>query len=772
MGLQKKLAKQDNVKSREKIIINGIVQGVGFRPFVYSTAKKHQLSGYVCNDSDGVVIEVEGRMYDINNFHTEVINFAPPVSKIHQYSNRKIKLKHDAEFEIKESHHSERLSTFISPDLTVCNECLAEMFDPNNRRYLYPLINCTNCGPRYTIINKIPYDRIYTSMNRFTMCRDCLNEYRDPTNRRFHAQPNCCPKCGPKVFYHNGKEVIDRINPIQTVIEQLHQGNIVAVKGIGGFHLACDAYNESAIQKLRLRKGRAEKPFALMVPDLKTARKFCVVSKPEEVLLLAASRPIVLLRKRANCPLPESIAPDNNFLGIMIAYSPLHHLLLKDNFEILVMTSANLAEEPIVKDNDEAIKRLHAIADIILLHDRDILQRSDDSIIRKDFYSTQILRRSRGYVPLSVNLQGKIHPGILAVGGEQKNTVALSRQNSVFLSQYIGDLDNPESMEFFKESISHLSQILKVKPEIIACDLHPEYLSTKYALGQGLPVVQVQHHHAHMVSVMAENNYTDTAIGLVLDGTGYGTDGTIWGGEILVGNAYSFERFAYLKPVPLPGGSKAILEPWRMALSYLYNYFDESMIERMFSHNQIQNEQRKTVIQMINKNINAPLSSSCGRLFDAVASLLHIKHQVNYDAQAAIALESVAMYGKKQKVELLDDISGEIDISNLLKTVVERILNNYPVADIALYFHQQLAEYFIAAVQAARNDLNLNTVALSGGVFQNKLFSEYIYKRLSEENFNLLVHTKVPVNDGGLSLGQVLIANEQTVKKEVRAVCV
>ena len=753
------------MKSREKIIINGIVQGVGFRPFVYSTAKKHRLSGYVCNDSEGVVIEVEGRANDINNFHTDVIRYAPPVSRIHQYINSKINLKYDVEFEIKDSHQSGTNSTFISPDLTVCYECLEEMFDPNNRRYLYPFINCTNCGPRYTIINNIPYDRPYTSMNKFAMCRECMSEYTDPTNRRFHAQPNACSKCGPQVFCHNGKEIIETANPVREAVAQLHQGKIVAIKGIGGFHLACDAYNDTAIQKLRIRKGRAEKPFALMVPDLKTARKFCIVSKSEEVLLSAASRPIVLLRKRATCPLPDSIAPDNNFLGIMLAYSPLHHLLLKEHFEILVMTSANLSEEPIVKENNDAIERLHAIADFFLLHNRDILQRSDDSIVRKDFHSTQILRRSRGFVPVSIDMHEKLHSGILAVGGEQKNTVAVSRKNSVFMSQYIGDLDNPESMKFFKESISHLIQILKVEPKFIACDLHPEYLSTKYALDQKLPVIQVQHHHAHLVSVLAENNYNEPAIGLILDGTGYGTDGTIWGGEVLVGNADSFKRFAYLKPVHLPGGSKAILEPWRMAVSYLYNYFDESMIERIFLPEQIQIENWKTVIQMIQKDINSPLSSSCGRLFDAVASLLHLKQQINFDAQAAITLETAAMSGKRHKVEVIDTVSGEIDISYLLESIVDRILNKNPVADTALYFHHQLAEYFIAAVLTARKTMRLNTVALSGGVFQNKLFSEYIYKRLVEENFNLLVHTKVPANDSGLSLGQVLIADKMIDKQ-------
>ena len=753
---------------REKTTINGIVQGVGFRPFVYRLAKELELSGYVSNNSHGVVVEIEGKEIQLEEFHHHLKSEPPPLSKITDYTIDEIPLCYDTAFVIKKSSDYSNPSTLISPDISTCDDCLHELFDKHDRRYLYPFINCTNCGPRFTIVKGIPYDRHMTSMSSFPLCSKCQAEYDNPSNRRFHAQPNACPICGPKLTLHNGASEINSNNPIADVIDLLHSGNIVAVKGIGGFHLTVDPHNSKAIELLRIRKGRAEKPFALMAKDIQTIQKYCEVTEKEIDLLESYQRPIILLRKKENCTLPENISPNNQYLGFMLAYTPIHHLLLQNEFDSLIMTSANISEEPIVIDNDDAVKRLSNIADYFLIHDRDILQRCDDSIVRISAGKKQIIRRARGYVPYPVFLNKKINQGILAVGGELKNSIAISRGDSVFQSQYIGDLDNPEAFSFFEHSISHLSKIMQIEPAYIAYDMHPEYLSTKWAKKQNLPTIAVQHHHAHMVSVMAENNYYDKTIGIILDGTGYGTDGTIWGGEVLVGDSTKFNRFSSLKHFPLPGGTSAIKEPWRMALSYLYTIYEKNIPQNLPFMQSLDTEKSKIVCEMIDKKFNSPLSSSCGRLFDAVSALLNIRQTVTYDAQAAIELEMIASKGNVQPVRIINPSSGIINSSELIHTIVGMLEQNKPTEDIALYFHYQLAEYFIASALAARKKYSIQTVALSGGVYQNKIFFEYIYNRLLNEKFKVLIHKELPTNDGGIALGQIVIADAIISEKSGR----
>jgi len=752
---------------REKIRIHGIVQGVGFRPFVYRLAQECRLSGFVNNSGDGVVIELEGTPDSIDRFHARFRHEAPPLSQIVDLAVEEITPQGQQSFSIMSSSHDGARTAFISPDVCICADCLAELFDPANRRYRYPFINCTNCGPRYTIVHGIPYDRANTSMRIFPMCRDCEKEHHDPANRRFHAQPNACPVCGPQVTLHDRSgQQIETPDPLRAAVDLLQQGKILAIRGMGGFHLAVDARNNQAVQELRRRKGRAEKPFALMAYEIAKVEKFCEVSSQERKLLQQQTRPIVLLKARAAPQLAGAIAPRNKYLGFMLPYTPLHYLLLKEDFAALVMTSANFSEEPIAIGNNEATARLSPLADYFLLHDRAILQRCDDSVVRWAAEAPRLIRRSRGYVPAPVLLPHPVQRKILACGGELKNTIALARKRAVFLSQHIGDLDNPAALAFFENSIDHLQKILEIQPELIVHDLHPEYLSTKWALQQhDLPKIGVQHHHAHLASVMAENGVVEKCLGLILDGTGYGTDGTIWGGEVLLGDARNFERFAWLQPVPMPGGAIAIQQPWRMAISYLFAAYGEKFIEldlpllRRHPNNRL-----SLIVQMIEKNLNAPLTSSCGRLFDAIAALLDIRQEVNYEAQAAIELEMIAdeKHDDVYREALLEkQAQGPIPLSPVIRCIVNNIAKRVRPELIAARFHNTLIELFLQTLRAARDAASINRVALSGGVFQNVLMFTKMYNRLKQEGFTVLTHRQVPTNDGGLALGQVVVANAQ-----------
>jgi len=755
---------------RRRIRVNGIVQGVGFRPFVYRLASEAQLRGFVNNDADGVFIEAEGLEKDLEVFCRRIIDESPPLANIVNCQIDNIPVANDAAFVIKESRHDITPSTLISPDVAVCEDCLSEMFDPGNRRYRYPFINCTNCGPRYTIVEGIPYDRPFTSMKVFPMCPECEREYNDPSDRRFHAQPNACPVCGPRLVLHDGNRETRTGDPITEAIKLLHEGKILAVRGVGGFHLAVDAHNAGSIERLRERKGRAQKPFALMARGMETIRKHCHVTAEEEKALRHYSRPIVILKKREGCALPENIAPRNKYLGFMLPYSPHHHLLLGESFDALIMTSGNYSEEPIAIANDEAIARLKQMADCFLLHDREILQRCDDSIMMASSGSLQIVRRARGLVPEPVFLAERIaHGRMLAVGGELKNTVALARDDQVFLSQHVGDLDNPSALAFFENSIEHLGRILEIEPSAIAYDMHPEYLSTKWALKQKLPTVGVQHHHAHLVSVMADNGISDRTVGIILDGTGYGTDGTIWGGEILVGDAARFERFAWLKPVPLPGGTAAVKQPWRMAVSHLHEAYGADLFGlKLGFMSGISEGDRQILLQMLDKGINSPLTSSCGRLFDAVSAMLGIRSEINFEAQAAIELE-MSVDASDTPIDTFTPANGclgALETSGLIRMVVESIQAGKDVGEIANQFHFSLADLLVQSADKAREKTGVNRVGLSGGVYQNRLFTKYMLQKLTDANFEVLRHRQVPTNDGGLALGQIVAAAAKLGRRE------
>ncbi|HEV2175564.1 MAG TPA: carbamoyltransferase HypF, partial [Nitrospira sp.] len=613
---------------RRQVEVSGIVQGVGFRPYIYRLATERQLVGTISNTSAGVVIEVQGPAATVDDFISRLSQEAPPLSRITEIKTRDLPLNGDHEFRIVASRGEEPVRTLISPDVATCDDCLSEMFDPADRRYRYPFTNCTNCGPRFTITHSIPYDRPFTSMAPFKMCSACQAEYDNPANRRFHAQPNACWDCGPQLeFWDNNGTVIDSVDPIAASIQALREGKIIAVKGLGGFHLAADATNAEAVALLRERKRRVGKPFAIMVPELRAAERICDVSTEEAAVLQSIQRPIVLLRRRlTESGISGEVAPGNNYLGVFLPYTPIHHLLLKEGkFAALVMTSGNLSEEPIAITNDEARQRLSGLAEFYLVHNREVLLRCDDSVVRVlssgpklQAGTPQQLRRSRGFVPVPVFLHEEVS-SILAVGGELKNTICLTKDKHAFLSQHVGDLENLESYNFFEEAIAHLQKVLEINPELIAYDLHPDYFSTKWALHRAdLPLVGVQHHHAHVASCMAENHLEGTVIGFALDGTGYGTDGNIWGGEVLIAGYKDFERAAHFEYVPLPGGAAAIHEPWRMAVSYLAHHFGSNLKSLKLPFlREISDAKLDLVLRIIDRGINSPLTSSCGRLFDA-----------------------------------------------------------------------------------------------------------------------------------------------------------
>jgi len=745
---------------RRRIRVRGIVQGVGFRPCVYRLAVDGGLTGFVRNDAEGVLIEIEGRGPAIETFCRQLKNEPPALAKITSWEMTDLQPDGDPAFSILDSDRGKPAATLISPDVAVCADCLRELYDPGDRRYLYPFINCTLCGPRFTIVEGIPYDRSNTSMAGFPMCPACSQEYHRPQDRRFHAQPVACPACGPQLQFFSPSDLSHPLpDPLQTAIGWLDRGKILAVKGLGGFHLAVDARDTAAVAELRRRKGRAEKPFALMAPDLDAIREFCRVSDEEAALLLHPSRPIVLLTARPGIGLSPLVAPQNRFLGFMLPYTPLHDLLLRDHFKALVMTSGNFSEEPIAIDNREAFDRLGNLADGFLIHNRDILQRCDDSIARLMNGKPAVIRRSRGHVPQPLFLERPVLERILACGGELKNAIALARGKEVFLSQHIGDLDNPSAFAFYRHAIAHLQRILEIEPQRIACDQHPDYLSTRWAEEQGVPLIKVQHHHAHLASVMAENAVHDKCIGIILDGTGYGSDHTIWGGEVLIGDFASFERYAWLDPVMMPGGVKAIEQPWRMTASYLRHAFGGAWQNLNLPNHDRYRPHWPLLQKMMDDKINSPLTSSCGRLFDGVAALLGLTMEINFEAQAAIQLEMCVDPDCSDLYEtaLTDaEIAGAIPIAPLIRAIVAEL--SLEAGVISARFHRTLAELFVRAAISARNHSGIERVGLSGGVFQNLYFSEYLQRRLMKESFQVITHSQVPSNDGGLALGQVVIA--------------
>ncbi len=755
---------------RKAIEITGIVQGVGFRPYVYRLASEHALAGNILNTSSGVTIEVQGPRDAVEKFLARVPAPPPPLARITGVQVRDVPLRGapPTKFEILDSRRDAESRALISPDVAVCDDCLRELFNPADRRYRYPFINCTNCGPRFTIVRGIPYDRGRTSMSVFPMCERCQAEYDDPANRRFHAQPNACWDCGPRVeLWDGGGQRIEADDPIAEAARRLRPGRVVAVKGLGGFHLAVDATSAAAVELLRARKRRVGKPFALMVPDVAAAAHIAEIDVAAQAALLSVSRPIVLVPRKCWTPVPHDVAPFNDSLGLFLPYTPLHHLLLAEGgFLALVMTSGNMSEEPIAINNAEAVERLRPLADDFLVHNRDILKRCDDAVVRPSGGRLRQVRRSRGFVPVPVFLRRDL-PEVLAVGGELKNTVCLTRGRHAFLSQHIGDLENLEALAFFEEAVAHLKQILEIEPRIVAYDLHPDYLSTQWALRQrDAKLVGVQHHHAHVASCMAENHLEGQVIGIALDGTGYGTDGHIWGGEILVAGYGGFERAAHFEYVPMPGGAAAIREPWRMAAGFLTHHFGAeapqaapAFIER------IGRRRFDFIRKMVEGHINAPLTSSCGRIFDAVAALAGIRDSVNYEAQAAIELEMAAagVAGDGQYPFELQDSTGVslIRTSPMFDALLRDLRDAVAPATISCRFHRGLAAVLGEVASSVRGRTGLNRVCLSGGTFQNVLLAELLETRLRDSGFEVYTHSEVPAGDGGLSLGQAMVAAQQ-----------
>ena len=811
-----------------KILVKGIVQGVGFRPFVYNLADSLNLKGFVMNSSGGVVIEIEGD--DSSVFVERLTREAPPLSQIVSVDIIPMPYHGYQDFQIIKSR-DEGSFTLISADVSICEDCLRELLDKDDIRHLYPFINCTNCGPRYTITKSIPYDRPNTTMSVFKMCAGCEKEYYDLEDRRFHAQPNACPVCGPNVKLKVTNEklkVNEKENPIKETIRLLTQGAIVAINGIGGFHIACDATNEEAVNRLRQRKRRSNKPFALMAPDVETIKKFCEVSKEEEGLLISNKRPIVLLKKRQNY-LPDAVAPNNRYFGFMLPYTPLHYLLfyypltdgkiiqnksnpplppfnkvgeggflyeklrLVSNFDALVMTSGNLSEEPIVTNNEEAVSKLSGIADAFLIHNRDIFMRVDDSVVRvmrmkkdtemrrhgdtkKDFItespshrvteSLSFIRRSRGYVPEPVPLHDD-GPEVFGCGADIKNTFTITKGSFAIPSQHIGDMENYETLRFFEESLKNLKDVYRVRPEALAYDLHPHYLSTQWALKQeGIKRIGIQHHYAHTASVMAEKGIKTKVIGVSFDGTGYGTDGNLWGGEILIADINGFKRAGHFKYIPLPGGDVAIKEPWRTSVSCIKDIAgDEAMhyLESIGFVKKYGAEKLKDILKIIDKRPFSPLSSGAGRLFDAISAILGICDRNTFEGEAAIALESIT------RPDIVDDYpvdikfreTMEIDFSQTILKILEDFVHGVDKGIIASNFHNTVASAILRVVQKLSSLYMIEDVALSGGVFQNIYLLERTIERLRSIGMEVHINEKVPANDAGISLGQAYIIRER-----------
>ena len=748
-----------------RIFVKGIVQGVGFRPFIYNLAKKHQLNGWVRNTSSGVEIEVLGSNQQLDTFLNSIKQNAPPLSRIDRIETNFIKVFVANDFQILSSQANPEDFMPISPDMSICQDCYHELFDPTNPRFRYPFINCTNCGPRFTIIKDIPYDRPKTTMEEFSMCTYCSSEYLDPTNRRFHAQPVACPNCGPEVhLIQNGETVAEKELAIEKARQVLKNGGILAIKGLGGYHLACDASNFEAVHNLRLRKKRSDKPFALMAFDLDLIKKQCEVNSDEQDLLQSQQRPVVLLEKKPTSNIVDEVAPHQNTFGFMLPYTPLHCLLLQpaDQFpEIFIMTSGNISEEPIAYQDQDALNRLSEIADAYLVHNRPIHMRIDDSVTRIIRSKPYFLRRSRGYAPDSIQLPFASVDS-LATGAELKNTFCLAREKYAFLSHHIGDLENMETLTSYEEGIDHFEKLFRIKPKLLACDLHPDYLSTRYAIErserENLPLVYVQHHHAHLAAVLADNQWDSegSVIGLCYDGTGYGSDGTIWGGEVLVGNYQNYQRRFHLKYTPLPGGDLAVRTPARMALSHLWtSNIPWDLVYPCVSS--LCMEERTVIRLQLEKNLNAPKTSSMGRLFDAAASIIGSRQKVNYEGQAAIEMEAFVDKNERGSypILLLDNI---IDPTPLWHAMIEDLLSGMSKEIMAARFHNSISDISLTICKTIRKQTGENSVALSGGVWQNKVLLLNTIQKLNEENFQVLYHQIIPPNDGGIALGQICIA--------------
>jgi hydrogenase maturation protein HypF len=749
---------------RAHIQIEGIVQGVGFRPFVYALARRHALAGWVLNDAKGVQIEVEGEEDGVTAFlfgissppvlavvEKTTVNYFPPAG----YQG----------FAIRESTGSDERLALISPDITICGDCRQELFNPDDRRYHYPFINCTNCGPRFTIIEDIPYDRAKTTMASFEMCPACNREYHDPADRRFHAQPNACPVCGPQVeLLDNTGIKLQSVDPIQEALCLLKEGRILAVKGLGGFHLACDAAQEAAVALLRGRKYREDKPFALMCKDLEVIERICVVDDAARRLLTSKERPIVILPRRADTAVAPSVAPGQGTLGVMLPYTPLHHLLLADGLASLVMTSGNRSDEPIAYRDAEALERLNQIADFFLMHNREIHTRCDDSVVKPFRGRPTFMRRARGYIPFPIRLQ-RGGASVLACGAELKNTFCLTKGNYAFLSHHIGDLENYETMQSFEEGIGLITRLFQIRPQAVVHDLHPDYLATRYALayarGHNVPAIGVQHHVAHALSCMAEHGLEGPVLAVVLDGTGYGEDGTVWGGEFLEVTKRAYTRLGHLHTIPLPGGDRAAREPWRMAAAYLDRIYGRAeRVDIPFAKG-LDLAQWSLLREAVQAGINSPLCSSTGRLFDAVSALIGVRLHTNYEGQAAIELEQMARQGEQGEYPFgIAEQEGcfILDADPLIAAIVEEIKGEVDPSLISARFHNSLARAIARIAMQMRERTGLSDIVLSGGVFQNHLLMGRAVDLLEQADFKAYIHQHVPANDGGIALGQAFYA--------------
>jgi hydrogenase maturation protein HypF len=768
-----------------RIHITGIVQGVGFRPFVYNLATRLDLKGWVNNTSAGVNIHIEGDEENVKDFCEKLISEKPPLARLDEIQIEEVSPENFTTFDIQHSTVIEGAFQPISPDVSICPDCLRELLDPTDRRYRYPFINCAHCGPRFSIIKDIPYDRPKTTMAGFPLCADCQREYEDPTNRRFHAQPVACSVCGPYVWLESrNTQHATNEDAITETKRLLAAGKILAIKGLGGFHLACDATNAQAVTELRARKLRVDKPFALMMPDLETIELHCFVSDAERDLLQSTARPIVLLKRKPESNIVEEVSPKQDWLGVMLPYTPLHYLLFTNYhspFTALVMTSGNLSEEPIATDNDDARKRLSKLADAFLMHNRDIHIRCDDSVVRvisdqlsvisQTVYGTRNtqyaprtiypIRRSRGYAPFPVKLPFDA-PQILAAGSELKNTFCITNKNYAFLSHHIGDMENYETLQSFEQGVEHFEKLFRVKPEAIAHDLHPNYLATRYALeraeNEGIPAIAIQHHHAHIAACMAEHGLDGSrpVIGLSFDGTGYGDDGAIWGGEFLVADYETYKRMFHLEYFPLPGGDAAIKKPARTALALLWSLGLE-WDERLDSVAEFCAQDQTILRAQLERKINTPMTSSMGRLFDAAAALAGVRQKVNYEGQAAIEFEALADSAEAGKYSFGLN-QDKVELRSVVEALIKDSAAGIPIQKISARFHNGLADMAREACLKIKSETGINEVALSGGVWQNMTLLQKTMQLLENSGFKIYIHHEVPTNDGGLSLGQAMIA--------------
>ncbi len=787
---------------RLHIEVKGVVQGVGFRPFVYNLAKRLNLKGFVTNTSKGVIIEIEGER--VEEFMSELKNSPPPLAKIYSIEKSELPSNNYKIFEIIESI-DEAGFTHVSEDVSTCEDCLRELFTPTDRRYLYPFINCTNCGPRYTITMKVPYDRPNTTMAVFKMCPECLSEYKDPSNRRFHAQPNACPVCGPQVrlFVNEGSALNEIENPIPEAIRLIKEGKILAIRGLGGFNLCCDAKNEEAVEELRKRKKRSNKPFALMSPTVEAIEKFCLVSDEERKILISPMRPIVLLRKKPQCNLPEALAPKNAYLGFMLPYTPLHYLLfyypedeilrkpfafgsgvrfasaqndslthLRPHFEALVITSGNISEEPIITKNEEAFEKLANVADAFLIHNREIFMRVDDSVVKEIPGNVYFIRRARGFVPKAIPLKEEL-PEVLGAGADLKNTFTLIKSDYAIMSQHIGDMENLETIEFYEEVLNNLKSVYRTEPSAVGHDLHPMYFSTawakEYAEKKGIPVFALQHHYCHIASLMAEYGL-DELFGIAFDGTGYGTDGTIWGSEFLFCNVTGFQRLAHLRSIRLPGGENAIKECSRIALALIDDVFGEDMdlINRLPLYMVVSEEKIRQILKIKRLSQFSHLSSGMGRIFDGISSLIGVCHLNTHEAEAAIALESLIEQGMEfsEKESYPFDLNFNSDIiiidwANMIKAVLDEFLNGKVLSHISWKFHNTIIKVILELTKHFKAKFGFDTLGLSGGVFQNAYLVKETIKALRKLGIKPLYHVNVPSNDACISLGQAYIVSKR-----------